>query len=429
MSKYDFNLHLDTENSLSIIISMLKPNTKVLEFGCANGRLTKYLKEEMLCTVDIVEIDEEAGTEASRYSNKSLLGQILGDIESFQWLEQLKDDKYDYIIFADVLEHLHNPMNVLKTCKNILKDDGSIVMSVPNIAHNSIIIDLINDEFKYNEIGLLDNTHLTFFGYKSLLRMIETCGYKTVLERATYSKVGENEIKNTYASVNREISKQLRERQNGNLYQFVFEIKMKEYAISQAQLQTVNLNKNQEYEFVCYIRENECDEYNELKSIKRKINPKQNCIKVPLIGFKDLYELRIDPLDCNCTIDIKKVYTIIDNEKVDINIKQTNGINLCDSIYIFNTEDPQIYIDVEGKNVKELYFEFIYIDYDSENINIYTDIFTKAIIEKENIIKRKEKKIHEKEKKIENQQAYISEIQNSRSWVYLNKIKKVFKRA
>ncbi len=154
MSKYDFELDLEHENSLSLIIDMIRPNSEILEFGPANGRLTKYLKDRMHCKIDIVEIDEEAGKEASKYSRRSFLGEVMGDIEKFEWLKSINNIKYDYIVFADVLEHLRNPKTVLENCREVLKEDGDIIISVPNIAHNSVIIDLINDEFKYNEIGL-----------------------------------------------------------------------------------------------------------------------------------------------------------------------------------------------------------------------------------------------------------------------------------
>lgn len=203
MSKYNFELDLNSENSLKMIIKMINPNSKVLEFGPAHGRLTKYLKEELICEVDIVEIDYEAGREASVYGNKCFIGEQLGDIEKYMWLEKVKNEKYDYIIFADVLEHLYLPKEVLEKCNSILKDTGSILMSIPNIAHNSVLIELINDKFHYNTVGLLDNTHIRFFSYNSLVEMIEESGYKTVKEYAVYSRVGENEINNNYKCVSR----------------------------------------------------------------------------------------------------------------------------------------------------------------------------------------------------------------------------------
>jgi 2-polyprenyl-3-methyl-5-hydroxy-6-metoxy-1,4-benzoquinol methylase len=491
VSKYDLELDLNSNNSLSLIINMIKPNTKILEFGPATGRLTKYLNKQMKCKVDIVEIDKEAGLRASEYSNKSLLGEELGDIEKYKWIEELKNDKYDYIIFADVLEHLQCPKNVLKNCNRVLKDEGSIIVSVPNIAHNSVVIDLINDEFKYNNLGLLDNTHIKFFTYHSLKRMIYETGYETVVERAVYSKVGDNEINNSYASVNNEFARELRKRKNGNLYQFIFGFKKKENAITQTPIREFNLDINSEYEFVCYIKDNIENQYNENKTIRKFINPNHNIIKLDFSNFKEINELRIDPITSNCIINIKNMYTLIDDKKVKINISYTNGINLFESIYIFSTNDPQIYLDLKGIDIKNLYYECVFIDFDSENISKYDTIINKIlknnamqldekenvikeqedtinkkediINEKENMIKEQEeiinkkeniikeqedtmnkkegiikekqkeiniqyKKLEEVENIIEEQSNKIKKIENSRSWIYLSKLKRIIGR-
>ena len=60
MSKYDFEVDLDIRTSTGMILSKIKPNSIVLEFGCASGRMTKYLKNALNCQVYIVEYDNEA---------------------------------------------------------------------------------------------------------------------------------------------------------------------------------------------------------------------------------------------------------------------------------------------------------------------------------------------------------------------------------
>ena len=149
MTKYNFELDFKKENSLSIIIGFIKKGSKILEFGPANGRLTKYLKNEMNCEIDIVEIDETSGKEASLYARKSLIGEKFGNIDNELWVDELENEKYDYIIFADVLEHLKNPVRILSLAKEFLKLNGSICFSIPNLAHNSVIIDLFNNKFNY----------------------------------------------------------------------------------------------------------------------------------------------------------------------------------------------------------------------------------------------------------------------------------------
>ncbi len=161
MGKYDFELDLYDENTISWIAQSVEAGSDVLEFGPANGRLTRYLKEKKGCHVDIVEIDEESGSEAAQYAEVSYIGDEEGDIEKYYWLSDNK--KYDFIIFADVLEHLIHSDEVLKRCRRVIKENGKILVSIPNAAHNSVIIELFNDEFSYNPTGILDNTHVHFF--------------------------------------------------------------------------------------------------------------------------------------------------------------------------------------------------------------------------------------------------------------------------
>ena len=134
MGKYNFELDLFGNNTISWIANSVEEQSRVLEFGPANGRLTKYLSEQKKCKVDIVEIDSESGKEASQYAEKALIGELEGNIENYYWISQ--DIKYDYIIFADVLEHLIDPQSVLEHCSAVLGEKGKILVSIPNAAHN-----------------------------------------------------------------------------------------------------------------------------------------------------------------------------------------------------------------------------------------------------------------------------------------------------
>ena len=107
MSKYDCELNLEDRNSLSVLVERIRPNSIILEFGPANGRMTKYMREQLHCKVYAVEIDENSAKDAGKYTEKI----IVDSIENYSWQEEFKDLKFDYIIFADVLEHLYYPPN------------------------------------------------------------------------------------------------------------------------------------------------------------------------------------------------------------------------------------------------------------------------------------------------------------------------------
>lgn len=223
--KYDFELDMIGENSNSLILREVKPDSKVLEFGCAHGRMTKYLKEQLNCSVYIVEKDAVSGKQASNYADISLTGES-GDIENYRWFNLFKSYQveFDYIIFADVLEHLYDPWKVLAATISFLKPEGRVLISVPNIAHNSVLIDLLNDKFDYRKVGLLDNTHIRFFTQKSLQEMVSQAGFKIDKVLDAKNVVENTEFNNSYKDLPDEVSSFLKQRTNGEIYQYIWSL-------------------------------------------------------------------------------------------------------------------------------------------------------------------------------------------------------------
>ena len=232
MPNYDFSLDMTTDNSNSLILRNIAPNSKVLEIGAAHGRMTKYLKEELNCQVSIVEYDRKAGDTAKQYAEKSWIGAEIGDVEKECWLKETEGQKFDYIVFADVLEHLHDPLQVLRRATERLSDNGSILISIPNIGHNSVLIDLLQGKFEYRESGILDRTHLKFFTHESLRNMIAAAGLSICKEMNAVNVVNNTEFGNSYDQVPPEVSKYLQSRKYGEVYQFIWELKKVNIEIS-----------------------------------------------------------------------------------------------------------------------------------------------------------------------------------------------------
>lgn len=178
-NKYDFDFekfNIDEQNdSHAAIARQIANGSTVLDIGCSTGTIGKILKKLKNCTVDGIEYDKNTAllakqTEAYRnVYNFSITNPEAEDFQKF-----LKEKKqYDYVIFGDVLEHLYNPWDVLKNVANLLKRNGKIVVSLPNISHIDIIKGLINNKFNYNNVGLLDSTHIRFFSSTSFQDMIK----------------------------------------------------------------------------------------------------------------------------------------------------------------------------------------------------------------------------------------------------------------
>jgi len=128
---YDLTIDPEAENNThAFVLDMIGYSKRVLEVGCATGYLTKVLTQRG-CTVTGIEIDAGAAEKASRWADKV----ITGNAEDLGIWAGIDDEAYDVITFGDVLEHLYDPLTVLRTARRKLKPTGFVVTSLPNIAH------------------------------------------------------------------------------------------------------------------------------------------------------------------------------------------------------------------------------------------------------------------------------------------------------
>ncbi len=197
------------------VLKWITPKSRVLEFGAATGYMTQYMHEKLECEVTIVELSEEMARKASRFARQT----IIANLETDNWYSQI-EDQYDYILFADVLEHLRNPNLVLEKAITLLKPNGYILTSIPNIGHNSVLMELWKGEFNYREYGLLDNTHVSFFTRKTLIESFSKLGLKPIDESDQIVHPTITEMKCSYLS-NPLLALLLLRRKDAHVYQFI----------------------------------------------------------------------------------------------------------------------------------------------------------------------------------------------------------------
>jgi 2-polyprenyl-3-methyl-5-hydroxy-6-metoxy-1,4-benzoquinol methylase len=181
----------DPASTHSKIVSLVPPATRVLEFGCATGYMTEVLKNRLGCTVVGIEIDRDAAALAEQYAERV----IVGDAETIDYAAELAGEEFDVVLFADVLEHLKEPADVLRRVRPFVAENGVVVASIPNIAHASVRLALLGGEFRYRQWGLLDDTHLRFFTRASIQDLFEETGYVVTHWLRQRLDVGETEIK------------------------------------------------------------------------------------------------------------------------------------------------------------------------------------------------------------------------------------------
>jgi 2-polyprenyl-3-methyl-5-hydroxy-6-metoxy-1,4-benzoquinol methylase len=161
-----------SDSTAARVVRLVGTGKRVLELGCSTGYMSRVLSERG-CRVVAVEQDAEAADRAQPFCERV----IMGDIEQLDLTRVLRKHRFDVVVAADFLEHLKDPLELLRELKSFLREDGYIVASVPNVAHGSVRLALLGGEFPYRPTGLLDRSHLRFYTRGSLLKLFEAAGF------------------------------------------------------------------------------------------------------------------------------------------------------------------------------------------------------------------------------------------------------------
>lgn len=148
---------------------------KVLEIGCGAGATMAELRKRGTQVAIGVELDPGAAADAARHFDTVLKGFVeQADIEG-----HVQPGSLDMIMALDVLEHLVDPWTQVKRLSPLLKPGGKFVLSVPNVRNSKFIFGLLfKGNFRYQDDGLLDRTHLRFFTRETAEELASSGGLK-----------------------------------------------------------------------------------------------------------------------------------------------------------------------------------------------------------------------------------------------------------
>jgi methionine biosynthesis protein MetW len=195
MSNYSENhITKDPNHAWSKILKFIPSNSHILDIGCSSGNLGEFLAANKKCVVDGVEPDTKDATIAAKKLRKVWNTDIETAVNDI-------DDKYDVLIFADVLEHLLLPDKVLKMTKNLLRPNGRVLFSVPNMAHVSVRLAILGGDWQYTETGLLDKTHLHYWDVDTVKNVFSSAGMHLVKIEAVIYKYPETLIQDRLKSL------------------------------------------------------------------------------------------------------------------------------------------------------------------------------------------------------------------------------------
>lgn len=206
------------QDSLAMLARMVNSGTTVLELGVATGYLTQHLKEAKGCRVDGVEIDARMAREARRFCRHLLVG----DLEQLDLLKHFGDRRYDFIVCADVLEHLKNPERVLAQLTQLLAHEGRLLISIPNIAYAGVQMALLHGDFPYRFEGLLDETHLRFFTRRTFSALLERIGARILSVDPVILPIERSEFRDHSALTEPALRERLLNLPDAQAYQFIY---------------------------------------------------------------------------------------------------------------------------------------------------------------------------------------------------------------
>ena len=371
-----------TNDSHSIIArEILKNSSKkitVLDVGCGSGIMGKFLNTDTI-SLDGIEIDKVASKEAQKNNYRKIY-----DID-VKNVSKTIDKKYDYIVLGDILEHLISPYQVLEELALLLKENGSILISIPNIEHMDIIANLIDGKFNYNNIGTLDTTHLRFFTYSSFLEMIDNINKNRIRKFEVEFIAQTKTFNNEYINYNSKLYSLLNQNGRKDTLQNIFKItvlekekmpenleKMLNVADSTGIYKTLENrveNASTYYNLVNELESHNNDLANELLELKKKNVSLNNLY----LGVTDSRSWKVMEPVRQCARYVRKI-----NNKI---LRIKNKVNVA----LDNSSRTQINYNIEKNRLEINEMIELLKDYDVISFDIFDTLIFRPFLEPVNL--------------------------------------------
>jgi 2-polyprenyl-3-methyl-5-hydroxy-6-metoxy-1,4-benzoquinol methylase len=215
---YDYEVDLTGQNAAVYVMQLVGQSKRVLEIGCGPGSITKLLVRHGQCSVTALELDADAIKMATPYCERI----IQADLNSDGWLDLLDQvQPFDVVVAADVLEHLYDPWITLKHMTTLIGPNGYVVVSLPHAGHAGVLSSLVNSDFEYHDCGLLDRTHIRFFGLRNVEALFAQAGLKIIEARYVIIRPEDTEFSSNWLSLSTTLKDEIKTSAYANVYQVV----------------------------------------------------------------------------------------------------------------------------------------------------------------------------------------------------------------
>jgi GT2 family glycosyltransferase/2-polyprenyl-3-methyl-5-hydroxy-6-metoxy-1,4-benzoquinol methylase/glycosyltransferase involved in cell wall biosynthesis len=207
--------------SLSVLASFVKDGATVLDLGTGSGALGAYLREHHGCQVDGVTINEQEAALARPHYRRV----VVANLDRSDWVDAFAGEQYDFIVCADVLEHLQRPETAVRDCRGLLAPGGQLLVSIPNASYSGLIADLLEGDFAYRDEGLLDRTHLRFFTRRSFTQFMADLGWHVEAVEAITRPLNESEFRTRFDALPPAVARYLLAQPDAGTYQLIFRVR------------------------------------------------------------------------------------------------------------------------------------------------------------------------------------------------------------
>jgi SAM-dependent methyltransferase len=171
-------------SSHTLVLDALPPEgrgKRVLDVGCAAGYLAEVLAGRGYQVLGI----ERPGGYGDHFPDSVEL--VEADLD--RGLPALRQ-RFSYVICGDILEHLRDPLSLLKQVSAILEPDGRLVVSAPNSGNFYFRLNILAGRFPQKDKGLFDRTHLRFLMWKGWSDLFEAAGFQIEERRVSGIPIG-----------------------------------------------------------------------------------------------------------------------------------------------------------------------------------------------------------------------------------------------
>jgi 2-polyprenyl-3-methyl-5-hydroxy-6-metoxy-1,4-benzoquinol methylase len=226
-TNYEYKFNPKGDSSAAAILRFVDQGSKVLDIGAGSGSITRALVDVKKCDVVALENNEAAVAKLKTFCK----GVCVLDLNDKDWAARVPEiqrqsgrhEKFDYVIAGDVLEHLYDPWTTLKGMASLLNEKGRVIVSVPHWGHSSVVAAFFNSYIPFQESGILDKTHIRFFGLQNIDELYDGAGLAITRVHYVIRTPEVTELASDWSALPENVRQMLKARECADVYQVVTE--------------------------------------------------------------------------------------------------------------------------------------------------------------------------------------------------------------